>query len=155
MDIGDTGITSQAPKKYTYVFASRLGVEVVLVLSAATAGGKKAIEGAFQDILIGCPAKPMLFIATVGTCGTGLDSLKKANHAILFDLPFVESDSKQAYGRVWRPGQRFPCYWTELWADDSEAETLINERHEKRTDAFRRILGHRGGNSSKAEGGGQ
>ncbi|KAK4233492.1 hypothetical protein C8A03DRAFT_38790 [Achaetomium macrosporum] len=172
VDMGDTGIAGQAPlKKHACVFASRPGValiiaayadkhwssqwEVVLVLSAATADGKKAIEGAFRDIPIGCPAKPTLFIATVGTCGTGLDSLKKANHAILFDLPFVESDSKQACGRVWRPGQRFPCYWTELWAEDSEAETLINERHEKRTDAFRRILGHRGGDSSKAEGGGQ
>ncbi|KAK3305046.1 uncharacterized protein B0T15DRAFT_574497 [Chaetomium strumarium] len=131
VDIGDTGIASQAPlKKYACVFASRPGValiiaayadkhwasqwEVVLVLSAATADGKKAIECAFRDIPIGCPAKPTLFIATVGTCGTGLDSLKKANHAILFDLPFVESDSKQACGRVWRRGQRFPCYWTEL-----------------------------------------
>jgi hypothetical protein len=124
-----------------------------VVLLAATVGGKKAIEGAFRDIPIGCLAKPTLFITTVGTCGTGLDSLKKANHAILFDLLFVESDSKQACGRVWRPGQRFPCYWTELWAEDSEAETLINERYKKRMDAFRRILGHRAGNSSNVEGG--
>lgn len=39
-------------------------------------------------------------IANIGTCGTGLDSLKKANHAILFDLPFDKSDSKQACSRV-------------------------------------------------------
>jgi hypothetical protein len=78
-----------------------------MVLSAATADGKKAIEGALHDIPIGLPEKPTLFIATVGSCGTGLDNLQKASHAILFDPPFIESDPKEACGRVSRPGQRF------------------------------------------------
>jgi hypothetical protein len=36
------------------------------VLSAATVDGKKAIEGAFRDIPIGCPAKPNAVPALAG-----------------------------------------------------------------------------------------
>ncbi|KAK4150419.1 hypothetical protein C8A00DRAFT_18042 [Chaetomidium leptoderma] len=126
-----------------------------MVLSAATLEGKKAISGAFRDIPIGSAEKPTLFIATVGTCGTGLDSLQKANHAVLFDLPFVESERKQARGRIWRSGQRFPCYWTELWAGDSDAEVLINDRHERRMEAFNRVLSRHSGDGGRARGSGQ
>ncbi|KAK4234388.1 hypothetical protein C8A03DRAFT_37840 [Achaetomium macrosporum] len=160
-----------ALKKHACVFVTRPGLaliiaahadkhwssqwDVVLVLSASAKDGSKAIADAFRDIPITDSAKPTLFIGTVGTCGTGLDTLKRANHGILFDLPFVEANLKQVRGRIWRAGQRFRCYWTELWAEDSEAESLIRDRHLKRADAFGRILDDLGGSSSKAEGGGQ
>ncbi len=70
-------------------------------------------------------------MATTGSCGTGVDGLQKANHGILFDMPFVESVRKQALGRLWRYGQRFRCHWTELWEEGSLAEWLIKERHER------------------------
>lgn len=165
---GDDGQPAPVLKKHACVFTSRPGIalivaayadkhwasewEVVMVLSAATPEGKKAIGGAFHDIPIGSVEKPTLFIATVGTCGTGLDSLQKANHAVLFDLPFVESERKQARGRIWRSGQRFPCYWTELWAADSDAEVLINDRHERRMEVFNRVLSCHSGDGSRAGG---
>lgn len=69
VDVGDTVVASQpALKKHACVFASRPGValiiaayadkhwssqwDVVMVLSAATADGKKAIDGAFRDTLL-------------------------------------------------------------------------------------------------------
>ena len=91
VDMGDTGFAGQAALKRDCVFASRPGValivaayadkhwssqwDVVMVLLAATTDGKKAIGGAFWDIPIGRPEKPTLFIATVDSCGTCLDSL--------------------------------------------------------------------------------
>ncbi len=98
VNLSDAGAADQpALKKHACVVASRPGIvliiavyadrywsrqwEVVIMLSAATPDGEKAIDRAFHDIPIGCPEKPTLFIATVGTCGTGLDSLQKASHA--------------------------------------------------------------------------
>ncbi len=85
---------------------------------------------------------------TTGLCGTVVDGLQRANHSVLFDMPFVESVRKQTPGRLWRYGQRYPCYWTELWAEDSLAERLIKERHERRLDAFNQIFGSGGSDDS-------
>ncbi|KAK3935392.1 hypothetical protein QBC46DRAFT_346646 [Diplogelasinospora grovesii] len=108
-DVAAEGYGWPALKKHAYVFTSRPGIALIIA------------------------AKPTLFIATVSTCGTGINSLRKANHGILFDLPFIEAD-------------------TELWAEDSEAEVLINERHEKRTKAFAQVLGYQDRDSSSAGG---
>ncbi|KAK4034072.1 hypothetical protein C8A01DRAFT_19065, partial [Parachaetomium inaequale] len=57
----------------------------------------------------------------------------------------VEPERKQARGRIWISGQRFTCHWTELWAGDSDAEVLINDRHERRMEAFNRVLSRHSG----------
>ncbi|KAH6630778.1 P-loop containing nucleoside triphosphate hydrolase protein [Chaetomium sp. MPI-SDFR-AT-0129] len=169
--VGSVGRDGQAPpclKKHVCVFAARPGTaliiaayadkhwadewDVVLVLSAATKKGKQAIQDAFLKIPFDGAGKPTLLISTTGTTGTGLDSLQRANHAVLFELPFVETEAQQAGGRIHRAGQQLPCHWTKLWAADSEAETLIKERHEKRFEAFSRIL--RDGESDRARVGG-
>lgn len=96
-----------ALKKYECVFNSRPGIvliitthadkhwsiqwEVIMVLSAAMSAGKKAIDGAFRDIPISSLGKPTLFIATAGTCDTGLDCLQKVSHGILFVVPWLGS----------------------------------------------------------------
>lgn len=90
--------------------------------------GKRAIQRAFPDILVDGAEKPTLLIATTGSCGTGIDSLPRANHAVLLQLPFVEAECQQTAGHVYRAGQRFPCHWVKLWAADSNAEILIKER---------------------------
>ncbi len=54
--------------------------------------GKRAIQGAFPNILVDGAEKPAILIATTGWCGTGVDSLQRANHAVLFELPFVEAE---------------------------------------------------------------
>ncbi|OIW24959.1 hypothetical protein CONLIGDRAFT_648035 [Coniochaeta ligniaria NRRL 30616] len=79
-------------------------------------------------------------IGTVGTCGTGIDCLCRANHAILFDLPFVKAEVGQVIGRVWRSGQRFGCYFTQLVAKDSQAERMIYVRHKMRTEVCSKVL---------------
>ncbi len=157
-----------AVKKHVCVFASRPGLaliiaayadrhwshnwDVVLMLSGAIKKSGRVIESAFPDILIRDGRKPTLLIATTGSCGTGVDGLQRANHGVLFDMPFVESVRKQTPGRLWRYGQRYPCYWTELWAEDSLAERLIKERHERRLDAFNQIFGSGDSDDSRAGG---
>ena len=82
--------------------------DVVLVLSAATKKGKQAIQDAFLKIPFDEAGKPTLLISTTGTTGTGVDSLQRANHAVLFELPFVEAEGQQAAGRIHRAGQQLP-----------------------------------------------
>ncbi|KAJ4291227.1 hypothetical protein N0V88_006227 [Collariella sp. IMI 366227] len=165
-DLG-LGNTAAFLKKHACVLASRPGLaliiaayadrhwshdwDIVLMLSGAIKKGKRVIRSAFPDIPIRDERKPTLLIATTGSCGTGVDGLQRANHGVLFDMPFVESVRKQTPGRLWRYGQRYPCYWTELWAEDSLAERLIKERHERRLDAFNQIFG-RGDSDSSAGG---
>lgn len=168
---GRGGADGRAPpclKKHVCVFATRPGTaliiaayadkhwsgewDVVLVLSAATKKGKQAIQDAFLKIPFDEAGKPTLLVSTTGTTGTGVDSLQRANHAVLFELPFVEAEGQQAAGRIHRAGQQLPCHWTTLWAADSEAETLIKERHERRIEAFSQILHDREGDRARAGG---
>jgi hypothetical protein len=166
--VGADGRPLPCLKKHVCVFAARPGTaliiaayadkhwsgewDVVLVLSAATKKGKQAIQDAFLKIPFDEAGKPTLLISTTGTTGTGVDSLQRANHAVLFELPFVEAEVQQAAGRIHRAGQQLPCYWTKLWAADSEAETLIKQRHERRIEAFSQIL--HDGESDRARAGG-
>ncbi len=123
------------------------------MLSGALKKSRQVIGSAFPDISIRDERKPTLLIATTGSCGTGVDGLLRANDGVLFDMPFVKSVRKQTPGRLWRYGQRYPCYWTELWAEDSLAERLIKERHERRLDAFNQIFGSGDSDDSRAGGG--
>ena len=127
--------------------------DIVLMLSGALKKSRQVIGSAFPDISIRDERKPTLLIATTGSCGTGVDGLLRANDGVLFDMPFVKSVRKQTPGRLWRYGQRYPCYWTELWAEDSLAERLIKERHERRLDAFNQIFGSGDSDDSRAGGG--
>ncbi len=85
-----------------------------------------------------------LELGMAGTTGTGIDSLQRANHAFLFELPFVEAEGQRAAGRIHGAGQQLPCHGTTLWAADSEAETLIKKRHERRMRRGRPRPGGRG-----------
>jgi hypothetical protein len=75
--------------------------DVVLVWFTSTKAGRKEVEDIFQDITVDSPVNPTLFISTVSMCGAGLDTLKHANHGILFNC----YSSRWTFGTVWRKTQ--------------------------------------------------
>ncbi|KAM7210646.1 hypothetical protein V8F06_013972 [Rhypophila decipiens] len=88
---------------------------VILVKSLARGTAAQTVHESFPDIPFDeTRRKPTVIVGTTGTMGTGLDTLSRCPYGILFRIPYKEADRYQAFGRVFRYGQRFHVKWFEL-----------------------------------------
>ncbi|THC90065.1 hypothetical protein EYZ11_010481 [Aspergillus tanneri] len=91
--------------------------ELVRAFQEGRAGEMVNVGDEFQS--------PGILVATTKTTATGL-TLHRAAHLILFEVDWVSSTHKQAWGRVRRIGQRSPYVWTYLFCNnDMEVELRI------------------------------
>ncbi|KAM7182690.1 P-loop containing nucleoside triphosphate hydrolase protein [Rhypophila sp. PSN 637] len=113
---------------------------VVLVKSLAKGTAAQTVLESFPDIPFDeALRKPTVIVGTTGTMGTGLDTLSRCSYGILFRIPYKEADRYQAFGRVFRYGQRFPVKWFELLSG-GYGEAAIDERHIRRVSGFADVL---------------
>ncbi|KAM7185580.1 hypothetical protein V8F33_012323 [Rhypophila sp. PSN 637] len=161
-DDGESVINPTAPayKKHVIIFTASPGEGAVLaadlrdrhenewrvewVTDGASAAKITEDSEIFPDIPFidsGPDNRPTVLIGTTQVLGTGLNGLSRCKYGVLFRLPWSEVEEAQAQGRLHRAGQRYLVEWFTLLGTDGPFETMIWDRHKKRSEVLGQFIG--------------
>ena len=74
--------------------------------------------------------KLKILVVSLGTGSRGLN-LQVANHAIFFSNSYSANQREQAEDRIHRPGQKSPCYYYDIIAQDTIDEIILEALRDK------------------------